>query len=76
MRKAEAIKMIPMTDRKIASPLPTFFIITVDPLPSYSISALPQIQNPIPLPSRNGVFDLQTIQPPGHPLGQGLRVDG
>jgi hypothetical protein len=46
MKKAKIIKMIPMTDRKIASPLPTFFIITVGPLLSYSISALPQIQNP------------------------------
>jgi hypothetical protein len=40
MKKAETIKMIPMTDRKIASPLAIFFIITVGPLPCYSISVL------------------------------------
>jgi len=34
MKKAETIKMIPMTDRKIASPLPTFFILPNDSIPA------------------------------------------
>jgi hypothetical protein len=34
MKKAETIKMIPMTDRKIASPLPPFFILTNDSIPA------------------------------------------
>jgi hypothetical protein len=32
MKKAKIIKMIPMIDRKIASALLTFFVLTTDPI--------------------------------------------
>jgi len=47
MKKAKIIKITPMTDRKIASPLPTFFIFATGSM-FPSLFQVPLIKNSIP----------------------------